>query len=167
MRVREATAADAAEVLSFVRAKAQVDRELGPTSAGILARPRTSSDSTCSAHGRSRSCCWRANLERPLGSLVLFSLLVVPGSSEHLAGRPFRPPARPPEARGPADGPAGRGSRGNDCTHIAWVASANNSIGMGFYRRLGTTIVHQAGDAVTLQIGPAAVGDQRPCRARC
>ena len=42
-----------------------------------------------------------------------------------------------------------------DCTHIAWVASARNAIGMGFYRRLGAIIVHQDGDAVTLQIDPA------------
>jgi GNAT superfamily N-acetyltransferase len=41
-----------------------------------------------------------------------------------------------------------------DCTHIAWVVSASNAIGMSFYRRLGATVVHQAGDAVTLQIEP-------------
>jgi hypothetical protein len=42
-----------------------------------------------------------------------------------------------------------------DCTHIAWVASASNTVGMSFYRRVGATVVHQAGDAVTLQIDPA------------
>jgi hypothetical protein len=44
-----------------------------------------------------------------------------------------------------------------DCTHIAWVASANNAVGMGFYRRLEATVVHQVGDALTLQIEPAAL----------
>jgi hypothetical protein len=42
-----------------------------------------------------------------------------------------------------------------DCTHIAWVASASNQVGMAFYRRLGASLVHQAGDTVTLQIEPA------------
>jgi GNAT superfamily N-acetyltransferase len=49
-----------------------------------------------------------------------------------------------------------------DCTHIAWVASASNAIGMGFYCRLGATIVHQVGDAVTLQIDPAKLLTQLP-----
>ena len=44
-----------------------------------------------------------------------------------------------------------------DCTHIAWLASASNVIGMGFYRRLGATVVHQSGDAVTLQIEPVGL----------
>jgi GNAT superfamily N-acetyltransferase len=44
-----------------------------------------------------------------------------------------------------------------DCTHIAWVGSASNSIGMDFYRRLGASVVHQAEDAVTLQIEPATL----------
>jgi len=44
-----------------------------------------------------------------------------------------------------------------DCTHIAWVASASNSIGMDFYRRLGASVVQQAEDAVTLQIEPATL----------
>jgi GNAT superfamily N-acetyltransferase len=44
-----------------------------------------------------------------------------------------------------------------DCTHMAWVASASNTTGMGFYRRLGATVVHQAGDAVTLQIDPVGL----------
>jgi hypothetical protein len=43
-----------------------------------------------------------------------------------------------------------------DCTHIAWVARASNAAGMSFYRQLGA-VVHQAGDAVTLQIEPAAL----------
>jgi GNAT superfamily N-acetyltransferase len=42
----------------------------------------------------------------------------------------------------------------NDCTHIAWVASASNTVGMNFYRRMGAIEMHQAGDAVTLQIDP-------------
>jgi GNAT superfamily N-acetyltransferase len=44
-----------------------------------------------------------------------------------------------------------------DCTHIAWVASASNAVGMSFYRRLGATVVHQDEDAVTLQIQPTAL----------
>jgi ribosomal protein S18 acetylase RimI-like enzyme len=44
-----------------------------------------------------------------------------------------------------------------DCTHIACVASASNSIGMDFYRRFGASVIHQADDAVTLQIEPAAL----------
>jgi hypothetical protein len=39
-----------------------------------------------------------------------------------------------------------------DSTHIAWVASASNAVGMSFYERLGATVVHRVGDAVTLQI---------------
>ena len=46
---------------------------------------------------------------------------------------------------------------GADCTHIAWVASASNSIGMDFYRRLGASVVRQAEDAVTLQTEPATL----------
>jgi hypothetical protein len=42
-----------------------------------------------------------------------------------------------------------------DCTHIAWVASASNEVGMDFYQRLGATVVHQAGDRMTLEIEPA------------
>jgi hypothetical protein len=50
-----------------------------------------------------------------------------------------------------------------DCTHIAWVASASNAVGMDFYRKLGATVVHQAGDVVTLQIEPAGLlGDNWP-----
>src|SRR5262249_44685003 len=44
-----------------------------------------------------------------------------------------------------------------DCTHIARVASASHAVGMGFYRRVGATVALQAGDAVTLQIEPAAL----------
>ena len=46
---------------------------------------------------------------------------------------------------------------GTDCTHIAWVASASNAIGMNFYRQLGAKIIHQEGDAVTLQIDPTSL----------
>ena len=44
-----------------------------------------------------------------------------------------------------------------DCTHIAWVASASNTLGMNFYQQLGATVVHQEGDAVTLQLVTAGV----------
>ena len=44
-----------------------------------------------------------------------------------------------------------------DCTHVAWVASASNAVGMNFYRRLGANVVNQVGDAVTLQIEPTGL----------
>ena len=44
-----------------------------------------------------------------------------------------------------------------DCTHIARVASASNAVGMSFSRRLGAAVVHQDGDAVTLEIEPTTL----------
>jgi hypothetical protein len=41
-----------------------------------------------------------------------------------------------------------------DCTHIAWIASASNTVGMSFYQRIGAAVIHQDGDAVTLRIEP-------------
>jgi GNAT superfamily N-acetyltransferase len=47
-----------------------------------------------------------------------------------------------------------------DCTHIAWVASASNVVGMSFYQRIGAAVVHQSGNAVTLQIEPDQLLDR-------
>jgi GNAT superfamily N-acetyltransferase len=44
-----------------------------------------------------------------------------------------------------------------ECTHIAWLASASNTAGMSFYRKLGASVVQQIDDAVTLRIAPSAL----------
>lgn len=156
MRVREAGADDTDEVLAFVRAKAQFDRELGAfsgelgTTEGLIRRhlfgPRPFAF---------------ALLAGEPGRTVGFALYYFRYSS--FRGRPsiwlddlyVHPPARRQGAGGRLMGRLAEVAAAADCTHIAWVASASNAVGMGFYRRLGAAIVHQDGDAVTLQIDPA------------
>src|SRR5262249_40175276 len=155
MEVRQATVADAAEVLAFVRAKAEFDRELGafPGELG------TTEDLIRRHLFGTRPFAFALLAGEP-GQAVGFALYYFRYSS--FRGRPsvwlddfyvyksFRRQG------------AGRLLMRRlaelavlaDCTHIAWVASASNAIGMSFYERLGATVVHQAGDAVTLQIEP-------------
>jgi GNAT superfamily N-acetyltransferase len=155
MRVREATADDAAEVLAFVRAKAQFDRELGAF-AGELG----TTDELIRRHlFGSRPLAFVLLAGGP-GPAVGFALYYFRYSS--FRGRPsvwlddlyVHPHARRQGAGRLLMGRLAEVAVGADCTHVAWVASASNAAGMGFYRRLGAAIVHQAGDAVTLQIEP-------------
>lgn len=156
MKVREATMVDAAEVLAFVRAKAQFDRELGAfvgdlgTTEELIRRhlfgPRPSAF---------------ALLAGGLGPAVGFALYYFRYSS--FRGRPsvwlddlyVYPSARRQGAGRLLMGRLAEVAAAADCTHIAWVASASNVAGMSFYGRLGANVVHTAGDVVTLQIEPA------------
>src|SRR5437660_1626597 len=156
MEVREATTADAAGVLAFVRAKAQFDRELGAF-AGDLG---TSEELIRRHLFGPRPFAFALLAGRP-GSAVGFALYYFRYSS--FRGRPsiwlddlyVHPTARRQGAGRMLMERLANVAAAADCTRIAWVASASNAVGMGFYRRLGATVVNQAGDAVTLQIEPA------------
>jgi len=158
MNVRQATSADAAEVLAFVSAKAEFDRGLGAftgelgTTEELIRRhlfgPRPFAFAFL-AGGPGQDVgfalyYFRYSSFRGRPSLWLDDLYVYPADRRQGAGR--RLMERLAELAIAAD-----------CTHIAWVASASNAIGMSFYRRLGAIVVHQDGDAVTLQIEPAEV----------
>jgi GNAT superfamily N-acetyltransferase len=156
MEVREATSDDAAEVLAFVRAKAAFDRELGAftgtlgTTEDLIRRhlfgPRPVAYVLLAGEPDSASgfalYYFRYSSFRGRPSVWLDDLYVHPHARRHGAGR--RLLAR-----------LGEIATAADCTHIAWVASASNALGMNFYRRLGATVVHQDGDAVTLHLEPA------------
>jgi GNAT superfamily N-acetyltransferase len=158
MEVREATTADAVEVLAFVRAKAQFDRELGAFAGDIgtteqlirqhLFGPRPFAFALLAGGPGSAVgfalYYFRYSSFRGRPSVWLDDLYVYPHARRHGAGRLLM--VRLAEVAAAAD-----------CTHIAWVASVSNADGMGFYRRLGATVVHQTGDAVTLQIEPAGL----------
>jgi GNAT superfamily N-acetyltransferase len=155
MQVREATADDAQEILAFIRAKAQFDRELGAFSGEVgiteeLARrhlfgPRPFAFALLAGDmGAAVGFAlyyFRYSSFRGRPSIWLDDLYVVPPGRRQGAGRLLM--RRLAEVAVAAD-----------CTHIAWIASASNALGMSFYRQLGSTIVHQAGDTVTLQIEP-------------
>lgn len=155
MRVREARADDAAEVLAFVRAKAHFDRELGAFSGEL-----GTTEGLIRQHLFGPRPFAFALLAGEPGRTVGFALYYFRYSS--FRGRPsiwlddlyVHPSARRQGAGGLLMGRLAEVAAAADCTHIAWVASASNAIGMGFYRRLGATILHQFGDAVTLQIDP-------------
>jgi GNAT superfamily N-acetyltransferase len=156
MEVREATGADAAEVLAFVRAKALFDRELGAftgelgTTEELIRRhlfgPRPVAFALLAGvPGPAVGFAlyyFRYSSFRGRPSVWLDDLYVHPHARRHGAGQ--RLMSRLAELAVAAD-----------CSHIAWVASASNVVGMTFYWRLGATVVHQAGDEVTLQIEPA------------
>jgi GNAT superfamily N-acetyltransferase len=156
MEVREATIADAAEVLAFVGAKAQFDRELGAF-AGELG----TSDELIRRHLFGPRPLAFALLAGSPSPAVGFALYYFRYSS--FRGRPsvwlddlyVYPSARRQGAGRLLMGRLAEVAAAADCTHIAWVASASNAVGMSFYRRLGAAVVHQAGDAVTLHIEPA------------
>jgi GNAT superfamily N-acetyltransferase len=156
MRVREARADDTAEVLAFVGAKAHFDRELGAFSGDL-----GTTEELIRRHLFGPRPFAFALLAGEPGRAVGFALYYFRYSS--FRGRPsvwlddlyVHPPARRQGAGGLLMGRLAEAAVAADCTHIAWMASASNAIGMGFYRRLGATIVHQAGDTVTLQIDPA------------
>ena len=156
MRVREATADDAAEVLAFVHAKAQFDRDLGAltgdlgTTEELVRRHLFGPEPVAfvllaGAAGPAAGFAlyyFRYSSFRGRPSVLLDDLYVHPRARRQGAGRLLM--GRLAEIAAAAD-----------CTHIAWVASASNATGMGFYRRLGAATVHQDGDTVTLQIAPA------------
>lgn len=158
MQVREATAADAATILSFVHAKAQFDRELGAF-AGSLG---TNEDLIRRHLFGPRPCAFCLLVGDP-GQAVGFALYYFRCSS--FRGRPsvwlddlfVHPPVRRLGAGQLLMRRLAEVAEAANCTHIAWVASASNAVGMNFYRKLGAAVVHQSGDAVTLQIEPAAL----------
>jgi GNAT superfamily N-acetyltransferase len=158
MEVREAKTEDAAEILAFVRAKARFDRELGAFTGELgateelirrhLFGPRPFAFALL-AGGPGPAVgfalyYFRFSSFRGRPSLWLDDLYVYQAARRQGAGQLLM--HRLAELAAAAD-----------CTHIAWVASASNAVGMGFYRKLGATVIHQAGDAVTLQIEPAAL----------
>lgn len=155
MQVREAREDDTAEVLAFVRAKAQFDRELGAFSGEL-----GTTEELIRRHLFGPRPIAFALLAGEPGQAAGFALYYFRYSS--FRGRPsvwlddlyVHPPARRQGAGGLLMGRLAEVAVAADCSHIAWVASASNVIGMSFYRRLGATIVHQDGDSVTLQIDP-------------
>src|SRR5260221_10603561 len=143
MEVREATLADAPEVLAFVRAKAQFDRELGAF-AGNLG----TTEELIRRHLFGPRPFAFALLAGGPGPAAGFALYYFRYSS--FRGRPsmwlddvyVHPPARRQGAGRLLMRRLARLATVADCPHIAWVASASNSIGMDFYRRLGASVVH-------------------------
>jgi GNAT superfamily N-acetyltransferase len=158
MRVREATADDAAEVLAFVRAKAEFDRELGAFGGDL-----GTTEELIRRHLFGPRPFAFVLLAGEPGRAIGFALYSFRYSS--FQGRPsiwlddlfVHPHARRQGAGHLLMGRLAEVAAAADCTHIAWVASASNAIGMGFYRRLGATVVSQAGDTVTLQIDRAGL----------
>lgn len=156
MRVREATGGDAAEILGFVRAKADFDRELGAFNGEL-----GTSEELIRRHLFGPRPFAFALLAGEPGRAVGFALYYFRYSS--FRGRPnlwlddlyVHVPARRQGTGHLLMARLASVAAAADCTHIAWVASESNAIGMGFYRRLGATVIHQSGDAVTLQIAPA------------
>jgi GNAT superfamily N-acetyltransferase len=155
MKVRQATLADAAEVLAFVRAKAEFDRALG----AFIGELGTTEDLIRRHLFGPRPVAFALLAGEP-GEAVGFALYYFRYSS--FRGRPsvwlddlyVYPPARRQGAGRLLMRQLAELAVGADCTHIAWVASASNTVGMSFYERCGATVVHQEGDAVTLQIVP-------------
>jgi GNAT superfamily N-acetyltransferase len=154
MLVREATADDAAEVLAFVRAKAEFDRGLGAFSGSL-----GTSEELLRRHVFGPRPFSFVLLAAEPGRAVGFALYYFRYSSFRvwLDDLFVHPPARRQGAGHLLMAQLAAVAAAADCTHIAWVASASNDIGMNFYRGLGATITHQAGDAVTLQIDPTAL----------
>lgn len=156
MDVWEATPEDAGRVLAFVQAKAEFDRGLGafngrlgtteelirrhlfgrvPRAYALLAGDRREPVGFAFYYFRYSSFQGRP-------SIWLDDLFVRPDQRRHGAGRLLV-------------GRLAQVAAAEDCTHMAWVASASNAEGMNFYRRLGARVIHTEGDTVTLQF-PAA-----------
>ena len=158
MEVREAAIFDAAEVLAFVRAKALFDRELGAF-AGELG----TTEELIRRHLFGPRPVAFALLAGGPGPAVGFALYYFRYSS--FRGRPcvwlddlyVHPHARRQGAGRLLMGRLAEVAVEADCTHIAWIASASNAVGMDFYRGLGATVVHQVGDTVTLQTEPTGL----------
>lgn len=153
--MRAATITDAAEVLAFVRAKAQFDRELGAFTGDL-----GTTEELIRRHLFGPRPFAFALMAGEPGSAVGFALYYFRYSS--FRGRPsvwlddlyVHPHARRQGAGRLLMGRLAEVAVEADCSHIAWVASASNAVGMDFYRRLRATVIHQVGDTVTLQIEP-------------
>jgi GNAT superfamily N-acetyltransferase len=153
MTVREAMITDTNDVLAFVRAKSEFDRHLGAFS-GTLG----TSDELVRRHLFGPRPVAFALLAEQLDRPVGFALYYFRYSS--FRGRPsiwlddlfVYPSDRRQGAGGQLMSRLTEVGIATDCTHIAWVASASNTVGMNFYRKLGAIAVHQVGDAVTLQV---------------
>ncbi len=164
MKVRAATITDAAEVLKFVRAKAEFDRQLGAFTGEL-----GTNEELIRQHLFGQRPFAFALLVGEPGPAMGFALYYFRYSS--FRGRPsvwlddlfVHPWARRQGAGALLMGRLAAVATAADCSHIAWVASASNSVGMGFYRRLGATVVHQEGDAVTLQIEPIVLVGSGGC----
>src|SRR5262245_48978512 len=154
MKVREATSGDAAEVLAFVRAKAQFDRDLGAF-AGDLG----TSEELILRHLFGPRPFAFVLLAGDPGRTVGFALYYFRYSS--FRGRPsiwlddlyIHPPARRQGVGHLLMHRLAMVAAETDCTHIAWLASARNHSAMSFYKQMGAAIIHHDGDAVTFQIG--------------
>jgi len=135
MDVREATMADAAHVLAFVRAKAQFDRELG-----AFASDLGTTEELIRRHLFGARPFAFALLAGGPGPAVGFALYYFRYSS--FRGRPsvwlddlyVYPPTRRQGTGQLLMRRLAELAEAADCTHIAWVASASNAVGMGFYR---------------------------------
>jgi GNAT superfamily N-acetyltransferase len=153
LEVWDATIADAGDVLSFVRAKAEFDRGLGAFTGRLCTNEELIRRHLFGPLPRAFALL-AGERRRPVGfalfyfryssfqgrpSVWLDDLFVLPTDRRFGVGRRLL-------------GRLARIAAEADCTHIAWVASASNAEGMGFYRRLGATEVHTAGDVVTLQL---------------
>jgi GNAT superfamily N-acetyltransferase len=155
MEVRPATVVDTAEVLAFVRAKAEFDRELGAFRGDLGATedlirrhlfcPRPFAFALLAEEpGRSVGFAlyyFRYSSFRGRPSVWLDDLFVYPFARRRGAGLLLMAALAQEAVMA-------------DCTHIAWIASGSNQIGMSFYQRIGADVVHQVGDTVTLQVEP-------------
>jgi GNAT superfamily N-acetyltransferase len=155
MKVRQATIADTAEVLAFNRAKSEFDRDLGAFTGDL-----GTTEDLIRRHMFGPRPIAFALLSGEPGQAVGFALYYFRYSS--FRGRPsiwlddlyIHPPVRRQGVGRVLMRQLAELAVSADCTHIAWVASASNTIGMSFYHRIGATMVQHSGDAVTLQIEP-------------
>jgi GNAT superfamily N-acetyltransferase len=168
MWVRDATIEDVGAILEFVRAKAQFDRDLGAfsgeleTNEELIRRhvfgPKPFASVLLSGEAAAAKgfafyyFCYSSFRGRP--NVWLDDLYVYPSERRNGIGRVLM--LRLAQI-----------ARGADCTNIAWLASASNSIGMSFYRKLGAVGVQQNGDAVTLRIEPATLIESIGGDGRC
>jgi GNAT superfamily N-acetyltransferase len=155
MKVRSATLDDVAVIFSFIKKKAEFDRNIGAFS-GIL---QTSEDKI------------RKTLfgEIPF-SYVLFAELSGVEIGFALYGFRCSSFAGQPsiwlddlyvddEMRSQGAGAAlmvqlAQIAKENDCTHLAWNADARNTRGLSFYHRLGAEITEQHGNRCFLRWVP-------------
>lgn len=155
MEIRDARPDEAGKILALVQAKAQFDRELGAFAGSIanteeligrhLFGSRPTAFVQFAVQGQEvigfALYYFRYSSFRGRPSLWLDDLFVFPVARRQRAGHELM--RRLAEI-----------ALGANCTHLAWVASAGNRIGMSFYEKIGATIVCRSGDTVTLQIEP-------------
>jgi GNAT superfamily N-acetyltransferase len=158
MQVRHATTRDATDVLGMVQAKAEFDRELGAFTGEL-----GTNEELIRRHLFGPRPIAFALLAGPLSKVAGFALYYFRYSSFN--GRPslwlddlyVHAPFRRQGTGGRLMHRLAQLAVDADCTHIAWTARSTNTTGMAFYNRIGATIIHQAGTAVTLQVEPAAL----------